>query len=229
MLRGYKIQCPVCDLRRWYSIDAVSEVFECAGCLTKIQPSIEAPFQYRLNELVARGVDQGSLPVILTLLFLARLCRDSFLYVSGIIVQSKTETENDIDILAACDGELVFVECKDLREFAQPQIRKEFVNQLNNTIKIALQINVPIVLLSTLLQQIPENLKSQVDDWNRKYKGRLAVHILTISELERGFISIADPHNANRPRNAVLHDLMPKRTVREDGWIKEPGGRMMFF
>ena len=42
-LRGYQLRCPACDLQRWYSLQDVAETMQCVGCLTRIQPPIEAP------------------------------------------------------------------------------------------------------------------------------------------------------------------------------------------
>ena len=87
----------------------------CAGCLTRIQPPLDALFHYRANELLVRAVDQGAMPVVLTVQVLRSLGRKSCLFVPGIEVTKGGRT-CDVDILAACNGHLVLVECKDLEE-----------------------------------------------------------------------------------------------------------------
>lgn len=65
LFRGYELACPNCGLRRWYPIDRLADTHRCDGC--QIVSSTPVPLQqlqwrYRLNEVVARAVDQGVLP-----------------------------------------------------------------------------------------------------------------------------------------------------------------------
>ena len=41
-LRGYELQCPFCDLTQWYEMAGVKESMACAGCLTVLQPPVDA-------------------------------------------------------------------------------------------------------------------------------------------------------------------------------------------
>lgn len=220
LLRGYKIRCPACDLTRWYPVSDIAEVMHCAGCLTQLQPSIEAPFHYRLNELVARGVNQGAIPVLLTALFLQTLARVSFMFVPGIAVRDKGH-QVDLDIVASCDGYPIVAECKDLSEGGSKEFISEICDQLTAVTKVARQIGAKVVFLSTLLEGIPPELQRCVDDLNKRFGTEVAEHVLLRADLER-------KREEKTPSN--VHDFLPSTTEeKEKGWIKEPGTRVTTF
>lgn len=227
LLRGYKIRCPACDLERWYSLSDVAETMECAGCLTEIQPSIEANFSYRLNDLIVRGVRQGCIPVLLTLLFLQKLARNSFLFVPGVIATKRNSV--DIDIIASCDGHLILVECKDLRRASLNDLKKDIYSQLLNTIDIAKDIGASLVFLSTMMDSIPEKLVQQVESLNKQLKGRTVLHILTHTDLQLGYKTKSHSSSSSATIEANLIDFLPRKIRAKKGWVEAPGARSVSF
>ena len=225
--RGMKIRCPACDLTRWYSLNSVDEKMHCAGCLTEFQPAIDAPFYYALNELLARGVDQGALPVLLTLSFLQNLSSKSFLYRPGVILQKNGMI--DVDIIASCDGHLVLVECKDLHQNSSRSINKEILTQLYSLVEIAEQLDVRVVFLSTLLPVIPSELQNKIELLNKRLKGKTHVHVLTSHDLERGYKSTTLNSTSTIERHMQFDDYLPKVSNRNTGWIREDGSRSVSF
>jgi hypothetical protein len=231
-LRGYKIQCPVCDLARWYAVSDLAETMPCSGCLTPLQPPVEAPFRYRLNDLVARGLDQGTMSLMLTTLFLESLAEASFMYVPGLEVSQLRKS--DIDLAASCDGHLVLAECKDLRGGAGRKTIKDIIEQFDSLVEIARDVSAEIVLLSTLQPAAPAVLSRRIAALNKKWKKSLAVHLLTGDELERGYRkkpmgAFLSPKDPAKETASTLRDFLPKLPQRKDGWVKERGNKFISF
>lgn len=223
-LRGYNIRCPACDLRRWYPISDLAEAMTCAGCLTSLQPPIEAPFHYRLNELMIRGIKEGAIPVLLTVLVFSALGNKSFMFLPSLEVQ-KAKEKVEIDLLAACDGCLVLAECKDLREGCSSKTVKEISEQFSGIVRIAQDIKAQLVFLSVLADTIPDDLQHYLERLRRLNKG-IVIHTLLKVDLERGFVAKSD---LDKKVPAGLDDLFSKPRRRRSGWVKEPGARETFF
>jgi hypothetical protein len=221
-LRGYQLRCPACDLQRWYSLEEIAETMQCAGCLTKIQPPVEAPFHYRLNELFVRGIEQGSMSLLLTILLLSRLGQDSYLFLPGIMVRRDSQAV-DIDILAACDGYLVVVESKDLQEGYTSEIVTETIEQLRSVTKVTQEIGAPILIFSTLLDALPQELRQGIEELRQQYPN-VAIHFALRADLERGYLI---PEGRDKP--ASLTDLFPQPETQQTGWIQEPGRKFSTF
>ncbi|MBM4429344.1 MAG: hypothetical protein FJ026_03225 [Chloroflexi bacterium] len=221
-LRGYQMQCPACDLRRWYSLNEVAGTMRCAGCLAKLQPPIEAPFHYRLNELFVRGIEQGAVPLLLTILMLSQLGSESYLFVPG-LEMAKEDKIVDVDILAACNGHLVMVESKDLQGGCIPKVVKELIEQLRNVTRVARDIGAIIVILSALLEESPKELDEAIKNMRQQYPD-LAIHLSLRVDLERGYLAAEGTETPAR-----VHDLFPRQPVRESGHISDPGHKFVSF
>lgn len=231
-LRGYKIQCPACDLTRWYAASDLAETMPCSGCLTSLQPPVEAPFRYRLNDLVARGLDQGTLSLMLTALFLESLAETSFMYVPGLEVSQIRVT--DVDLAASCDGHLILAECKDLRGGASRQTIKDITEQFDSLIEVARDVGAEIAFLSILQPAAPPALGRRVAALNKKWKRSIAVHLLTGIELEQGIRkkpmgAFLSPNDPSKETASTLRDFLLEPLRLKTGWVKEPGDRVISF
>jgi Holliday junction resolvase len=231
-LRGYKLRCPACDLTRWYPAAEFGESMPCAGCLTLLQPHVEAPFRYRLNDLVARGLDQGTMSLMLTVLFLRSLAETSFMYVPGVeLLQTR---KMDVDIVASCDGHLILAECKDLRSGVSAQTIKEVVGQLTGLIEVARDVGAEIVILSVLQPNVPKDLHTRVSALGKKWKNSIAVHLVTGHELEQGYRmkpmgKFLSPEDPSKETKSSLRDFLLPSSEREKGWVKDRGVRSISF
>ncbi len=214
-LRGYQLLCPVCDLRRWYSLDEISETMKCAGCLAELQPPLEAPFSYRLNELFARGIEQGSLPLLLSILLASTLGNKSFLFSLGLEV-TKAGQAVDLDALVACDGHLVVIESKDLRAGHDAKTVTEIEIQLKTVVAVAHEIGSKLVILATMLDEVPIDLVSVIDALCHEFT-ETAINVATRADLERGYFI------SGEGKPIRIEDLIPKRRDMKSGWIREPG------
>ena len=234
-LRGYKLQCPACDLTQWYEMAAVNESMACAGCLTSLQPPVDALFRYRLNDLVARGIMQGTMSVGLTLLFLRSISHTSFMFVPGVEINKRRKV--DIDIIGSCDGQLFVAECKDLRQGATRATTKSVIEQLTTLVDIAVDVGAKMVFLSILRPEAQPALLRKVALFNKD--NFVSVHLLTAEDLEKGqrdkFIyppvlpgeSVTE-HSATQVR-CTLYDFLPRRRTKQRRWVRTSGIRSVSF
>ena len=219
VLRGYSLHCPVCDLRSWYPSNELSEMMFCAGCLSPIQPGIEINFYYRLNQLFVRGLEQGCLPVLMTINTLSMLSFNGFFYLPGVEVL-KNGKKVDLDIVAICDGMKIVCECKDLSKGAKDGTISEIKSQLQDIATVAKEINADVVLFSCFLDKIndiPADLKLFLDDIRNK-NPNISFVVFTREELE------------NRDLKLTLDDwMLIKNQTKAEGFIKDDGSLKVSF
>jgi len=223
LLRGYSLRCPACDLSHWYSFSEVAEKMTCAGCLTKLQPPLQAQFHYRLNELFVRGIEQGSIPILLTILMLSEVASESFLFVPGMEVERDGEIV-DLDILAVCNGYLVISESKTLEEGLARETITELGEQLRRNLRVAGEVGASIFVLSMLLEHPPQGLQGILEEL-RKEHPRIAIHLATGTDLEKGYLYYTS--RDGKEQRSTLEHLLPPSSVHEGraGRIVAPGDR----
>ncbi len=232
-LRGYKIHCPACDLTRWYEISDLKETMSCAGCLTQLQPPLRAAFHYRLNDLVARGLEQGTTSVALTLLFLRAISMSSFMYVPGVEVHQLSKT--DVDIIGSCDGHLFVAECKDLRDGVSVKTLNSVLTEFAKLIELALAVGAKMVFLSILRTSVPKMLETKIEALKKKHKDRLAIHLLTGGDLEKGrrekpiSKTTAVAHPEMQPSPYTVYDFLPTTRGSRKDWVRDKGDRAISF
>jgi|GEM_PF-3347430 len=220
LLRGYWISCPECDLSRWYSLEDISERMECAGCLSTIQPPLEAQFHFRLNELFVRGIQQGSIPLLLTIRFLSSVATESFIYLPGAEVARESQ-RFDLDALCVCNGSLIIVESKSFLRSLASSTMTEVVGKLRATVEISESLGAEAIVLSTLLDNKPAHLQVELNDLQQDFP-RLAIHLLLREDLERGYpVTIVD----GKEKMLGLNDLLPDPGPISSGRDIAPGHR----
>ncbi|MEM9953955.1 MAG: hypothetical protein AAF846_20265 [Chloroflexota bacterium] len=110
-IRGYRLQCPICDLDTWYALDDIAEMVTCEGCRNPFQLPLELDFAFRPNRLLIEALKSGALTVLLTL--------NHWLHDYPVTVwQSNIEVSQesiatDIDLLVQREDGLFMAECKD--------------------------------------------------------------------------------------------------------------------
>lgn len=128
VFRGARIRCPKCQLSKWYELDRINKTWHCDGCLSDLATPLDLDqvrWNYRINELYARGHDQGIITHLLSIYALhppAVLGDTAILgYYPGIKITTtspevaeRTKIEEmEIDLVAIRDGRLLIAECKD--------------------------------------------------------------------------------------------------------------------
>jgi hypothetical protein len=188
LLRGMSFRCEACHLLRWYPMSQIGETMECAGCLKTIQPPVRAPISFKLNELVARAVDQGSIPVLLTQRLLSTHTIKHALALFGIEV-TKEGRQVDVDFMTTYEGYLLLAECKEFKNGVAAKQIRETIEQLSNLVKVAIDVGAPVVLLSTLLPDTPPELAQRVLRLNRSRE--VAVHLVSLKEMK--LVNLCNP------------------------------------
>lgn len=125
--RGMYVKCPHCGTAMWYGINALDERIRCNGCLEIFDlpliendnDSIERPFQYSLNPLANRAMDQDVLPVIAALLALKAYHAVMHHVVMGMNFQKmgNTDQDGDFDFVYTYKQGLYGGECKSGGKF----------------------------------------------------------------------------------------------------------------
>lgn len=154
-IRGYRLQCPTCDLDTWYALDDVAEMVTCEGCRTPFQLPLSLEFSFRPNRLLIEALKSGALSTLLTL--------NKWLHAYPVTVwQSNIDTSRDtittdIDLLVLREDGLYMAECKD--NFANHDINsQELESQLATGKKIADEIGATYVFATLYDAPLPESL-----------------------------------------------------------------------
>ncbi len=156
LIRGYRLQCPTCDLDTWYALDDVAEMVTCEGCRIPFQLPLELDFAFRPNRLLIEALKSGALTVLLTL---NHWLHDYPVTVwqSNIDVQQET-IKTDIDLLVQREDGLYMAECKDNLQ-TDAQSLKELEAQLAVAKHIANDIGATFVFATLYDQELPQELR----------------------------------------------------------------------
>ena len=119
VFRGLELECRDCGTQAWYSLNDVGNQFQCVGC--QMQQSFDrmphnASWRYRVNQLLASGLDQGVLPATLAaydLDLLGSLRSRAYVF-PNVILADKASGQHvaEIDLLGFENGEWIAAECK---------------------------------------------------------------------------------------------------------------------
>jgi hypothetical protein len=122
LFQGYKFQCENCGLARWHSINLLSDTQICEGCghsTAKPGSTNQLAWRYRLNETIARAVDQGQLPHLLAVNRMLAWRHDDRAPLTGVlpgVVLSPRDAAGpeaiEVDIFAIKGRRVIVGECK---------------------------------------------------------------------------------------------------------------------
>lgn len=116
--RGFFLACPHCGTPNWHSLEELREHLICPGCSHKFHLPVERPYgeirwEYRLNSLVNRAMDQDSLPAILALHHIQK-SRSIFGATPGVELQPKRQNDvaAEFDFVFVWESKVCAGECK---------------------------------------------------------------------------------------------------------------------
>jgi len=115
--RGFYLECPHCGAPDWYPLLSLSERVLCSGCSNEFSLPVEMPkgseiqWQYRLNTLINRAVDQDVLPNILALYHTTKNLACSCL-TTGIELVKEDRVVKEFDFLFVSKQKVYAGECK---------------------------------------------------------------------------------------------------------------------
>lgn len=107
--RGYRLQCPLCGLDYFYSLQHSVDDLCCAGCLNPLAILLEQPIAYQLNPLWMEAMKNGALTSLRTL---RHFWHDDIQWEAELSLQ-KAGQSFDVDLMLQRDDGLFVIECKD--------------------------------------------------------------------------------------------------------------------
>jgi hypothetical protein len=189
--RGFHATCPECQTPSWFPLRAVQERLVCPGCSASFLLPVEHPagssrelaWEYTLNALVNRAVDQDVLPAILALRHEAQGQRMPF-FVAGLelALAGEADAEAELDYLFVRDQGLYAGECKAGAELSDKDVR---------TGRLAAALGVKEFSFCTVRKfsdtalGLVESLRAEL----REAPNTMAVKVLTGEELLGGVLS----------------------------------------
>lgn len=223
LFRGTTLTCPVCQLSRWYEIDRFGEVWRCDGCKENMPIPLgleHTGWSYRINELYAHGLDQGTVTPLLALHALNVFWRGSTInkkglgFYPGIELEAKEGADVpvakvEIDLVVLRGEKLVFVECKeDGKVLDNSKNAAEFSLQLGELVEVAEHFGVEQILLTT-----PTRFPADKSSLTDRVPKDCQVSILWLDGE-----TILDPH--------IIHPLSyiggdPSEYTKPEGWANE--------
>lgn len=181
--------CPVCENKKdWVSsIDLEHPVF-CSQCGNNISLTTASfDVEYQMNPLVQKAFAQeGIRPVALTLAILKSTSENGFMFIPGFKGEYQKQGF-DIDIIAACGGELVFCECKNMEGVdSNAKSWAKIEAQLVDLIQKGKLCGARSVVLASLADKYPASILRLA---KKESTSELRVVLLNKEILMQGFIS----------------------------------------
>jgi DNA-directed RNA polymerase subunit RPC12/RpoP len=177
----------------------------CTNCGHRISLPATVPVGYTLHRAVKHAIQEGIVPVALTGRFLRNITNHGFFWLPGIKYQVGTK-QADIDLLACCDGHLVFCECKRLEQ-TPPDARvwDEVVTQFLETAEIARRCKGSLAVLSAQVSTFPDTIRNRI---KAAVGTSIPFLLLDKLDLEKGY---RDKQVGKFTPPVGLHDLLPTR------------------
>ena len=133
--RGLILQCSRCREADWFGLGEINQEFTCKRCwnkehiqLNNWKQGTEPKWFYKLDEVLYQGVKNNMFVPLLTLSYLKRKSKRSFLYVPELELRRTPSTPKpdcEVDICCIQDGRIVLGECKIT------SITKKIINKSN--------------------------------------------------------------------------------------------------
>lgn len=159
LLRGKSFRCLQCDGDLWFPFENIGAVNKCYRCdhivtIPTYRHNRALTDSFRVNELVASAVDQGVLPVLLTLHFLneQKFIAPKYLYNCEIEVEGKPQLKGETDLIFTLGRKVGLGEIKADRGFDLPQVDK--------LVGLGTQVDVDVLVFSTLKPRASDEVQS---------------------------------------------------------------------
>ena len=211
-------RCPKCRDTSWvHAIDLSARVL-CPGCGSNLRVQNPLKIGYRLEALVAKALDEGFAPIVLTARYLRNQTSSGFQMIPGYKFRWKEE-DRDIDIAALCDGLLVLAECKNMADVKlRAKSWDQVAEQLGKLIEIGQHCSAGIVILASFADRYPRKIRDLAKSATTE---TMAVHLLRRQHLERG-LRVESP---GPPYMSGIDWFLPRCKRKREVWLKGPGTR----
>jgi hypothetical protein len=115
--RGLYLKCTTCGSSEWHAMPSLDETIECPGCRNRFGVPLlddggaERPWQFMLNSLINRAVDQDVIPNMIALYRLTQGKPCSCLSI-GLELLKNDVVQHEIDVIFVSQQEVYGAECK---------------------------------------------------------------------------------------------------------------------
>lgn len=194
--------CSQCRKRAFVGKINLHKAIRCPHCGHRVPIGEYTRIGYALNRSVRHSFDEGIVPVVLTGRFLRNLTDKGFFWLPG-MKYSSNDTGGDIDLVACCDGHIVFGECKTMPQ--HPQMWDRITDQFLTMADVAIKCEASIAVLSAQVESFPSNVQERIGN---ELDAKISYLLLNNDDLQRGNRKI-------ERKNAVpwlrLDDLLPTK------------------
>lgn len=174
---------------------------------------------YSLSPPVKHSLDEGIVPVVLAGRFLRNLTSRGFFWLPG-VKHTKDGQRGGADIVACCDGYLVFAECKTLVDIpSDAAVWAKVVDQFLELANVAIACGGDLVVLAAQIDKYPDDVSHRIEE---SLKDQIPYILLDASDLESGHRTI------EAGRWLTVTDLLPEEFP-ESPRLREGGAREMNF
>jgi hypothetical protein len=136
----------------------------CPSCGNRMSLLKPVSFGYSLHAAVGLAMREGIASVVLTGRFLRDMTHTGFCWLPGVKYKIGDQL-GDIDLLACCDGHLVFCECKRLQETPPgTKVWDEVVSQFLETASVAKRCGGSLVVLGAQVNEYPQDVLEGIKD-----------------------------------------------------------------
>ncbi|MBA4066949.1 MAG: hypothetical protein C0501_25225 [Isosphaera sp.] len=192
----------------------------CPGCGHRVGLPPAVPVGYSLHRGVRLAVEQGVMPVALTGRFLRNMTHRGFMWLPG-VKYKRGAKRGDIDLLACCDGYLVFGECKRLdRTPPDAKVWAEVVDQFLRTAAVARDCGAHLAVLACQGSTYPPEVEKEIET---RLAGTIPHLLLDKNDLEVGHREVRE---GTHKRWLHLADLIPREYPETPG-PREGGPRVV--
>lgn len=200
--------CSHCRQTRFIEELSIQQPLLCQNCGHRMLLPERPCIAYALTPPVAHSIDEGIVPVVLTGRFLHNMTNQGFFWLPGAKFK-RGEDGGDADVIACCDGYLVFAECKTLSEIpGGAEVWEDVVTQFLQLAEVAMRCRADLAVLACRVGQYPDNVRQQVDD---RLKNQIPYILLDRNDLETGHRRTEDGMRLQIP-DLVSHEFPESRT-----------------
>ncbi|MFT3879823.1 MAG: hypothetical protein QM703_09205 [Gemmatales bacterium] len=196
--------CPECHAKVIQSYLNIRRRVVCSACGNQITLPERVSLSYAVDKSVRKAIKQGIIPVVLAGRFLKRMSRLGFLWLPGMKYQAG-DCNGDIDLVACCDGLLVFCECKTKARGGAEEAWDKVIEQFLELGRTAEKCKANLLVLASLAPYYPEDVVAKI---STELTGKIPFLLLNKNDLETGSRLIDD---TDHKRSLALHDLIPKQ------------------
>jgi len=204
--------CSRCGQSWFVEILDIQRPVLCSNCGHRVLLPERLRIAYSLTPSVKHAIEEGFIPVVLAGRFLRNLTSKGFFWLPGVKYRNDDD-HGDVDILACCDGHLVFGEGKTLAQVpSDAGVWESVRTQLLDLADVAVKCEADLVVLASQVERYPDEFVQDVDE---ALKDRIPYLLLDSSDLDAGHRKL------EKGRWLSLHDLLrseyPETTVKREG------------